>query len=113
MYRLKQIDFDGSYSYSNQVEVIIHLPETFSLSQNYPNPFNPTTKIRYELKERGRVDLKIYDVLGKEIADLVNKTQNPGQYTITFDGNNLPSGVYIYSLRVNNFLESKKMTLIK
>ena len=77
LYRLKQIDFDGSYSYSNQVEVIIHLPETFSLSQNYPNPFNPTTKIRYELKERGRVDLKIYDVLGKEIADLVNKTQNP------------------------------------
>jgi photosystem II stability/assembly factor-like uncharacterized protein len=113
LYRLKQIDYDGSFKYSNQVEVVIGSPGTFSLSQNYPNPFNPTTNINYQLKEKGHVNLKVYDVLGKEVANLINETQNAGQYTVTFNGSNLPSGIYIYSLRVNNFMRNKKMTLIK
>ena len=113
LYRLKQVDYDGSYKYSNEVEVTINSPVMFSLSQNYPNPFNPTTNISYQLKEKGYITLKVYDALGKEVSVLVNGNQSPGQYTVSFNGKNLPSGVYIYSLQSNNSVQNKKMTLIK
>ena len=85
----------------------------YSLLQNYPNPFNPTTNIEYQIKERGFVTLKVYDMLGKEVAVLVNENQDKGKYKISFDGSNLPSGVYIYSLRVNGFVQNNKMILMK
>ncbi len=81
--------------------------------QNYPNPFNPSTNIIYQVKEKGLVSLKVFDMLGREVVDLVNEEKEPGQYEVFFDGSNLPSGVYIYSIRVNNFTAVKKMALMK
>ena len=127
-YRLKQIDFDGSFEYSNIVEVELTLPIEFSLEQNYPNPFNPYTKIKYTIPnvtlsgvEGSRVALKVYDVLGNEIATLVNEEKQPGNYEVNFDASKFSSGVYFYELRVEDpstssgkdFVETKKMILIK
>ena len=93
-------------------------PVSFNLSQNYPNPFNPVTKIKFSLKEEGRlkiqeVKLIIYDILGKEISILVNESLHPGTYEVTFYGSNVPSGIYFYQLRAGDFVETKKMLLIK
>lgn len=85
----------------------------YGLLQNYPNPFNPLTNINYQVKEKGFVSLKVFDMLGKEVAILVNETKEEGQYSIMFDASNLPSGIYVYSLRVNDFVQNKKMTLLK
>lgn len=89
------------------------LPERFYLFPNYPNPFNPITTIRYSIKERGFVQLKVYDGLGKEVAVLVNKEKQQGNYSVSFDGVNLPSGVYIYTLHVKDFMKSRKMVLLR
>ncbi|MFZ2866152.1 MAG: T9SS type A sorting domain-containing protein, partial [Ignavibacteriaceae bacterium] len=86
---------------------------SFELSQNYPNPFNPTTRISYSLSERSNVTLKVYDVLGNEVATLVNTTKSAGNHVVTFGGENLASGLYIYTLKAGNFISSKKMVLIK
>lgn len=119
-YRLKQIDFDGSFEYSNIVEVDFNLPIEFSLEQNYPNPFNPSTKIKYNIPSVistiGRnlnVLLKVYDVLGNEIAILVNEEKPAGNYEVNFDASKLSSGVYFYKLQAGNFAETKKMNLIR
>src|SRR5690554_963977 len=117
-YRLKQIDFDGTYEYSNIVEAEINQPLEFSLSQNYPNPFNPITKIKYtvpqdEIREIKNVRLIVYDVLGNQVATLVNEEQHPGIYEVEFDGSNLSSGVYYYSLEAGNFRDIKKLILLK
>jgi hypothetical protein len=118
-YRLKQIDFDGSFEYSDVVAVEIISPVKFSLEQNYPNPFNPTTKIKYTVPvtlsevEGSLVTLKVYDVLGNEIATLVNEEKPAGSYEVEFDGNNLPSGIYFYQLQAGQFTQTKKMLLIK
>ncbi len=112
-YRLKQIDFDGSYEYSQEIEVEVAAPAKFALEQNYPNPFNPVTTINYQLPQSGFVTLKVYDVLGNEAASLVNEQKNPGKYSVDFDASKLASGVYIYQLRVNEYLSSKKMLLLK
>ncbi|MBK6913603.1 MAG: T9SS type A sorting domain-containing protein [Ignavibacteriales bacterium] len=120
-YRLKQIDFDGNFEYSNTVEVEITSPTEFTLEQNYPNPFNPTTKIKYEIPGQARNDntlvtLNVYDILGNEIATLVNEQQQPGTYEVEFNvGQNisLSSGVYYYQLRVGGFVETKKMILLR
>jgi hypothetical protein len=85
----------------------------FGLEQNYPNPFNPSTKINYNLAERSNVSLKVYDILGNEVATLVNTTEDAGKHAVTFDGKNLASGLYIYTLKAGNFTSSKKMILIK
>ena len=85
----------------------------YKLIQNYPNPFNPSTLISYQLKEKGFVSLKVYDMLGREVASLVNENQESGNYSVTFNAAGLPSGVYIYSLRVNDFVQNNKMTLMK
>ena len=113
-YRLKQIDFDGSskyYDLSNVVEV--SSPYTYSLSQNYPNPFNPSTKISWQLKNDGFVTLKVYDQLGKEVATLVNEERPAGSYEIEFNASSLASGVYYYRISSGNFVDTKKMILIK
>lgn len=89
------------------------LVSNFELAQNYPNPFNPSTKISYTLAERSSVTLKVYDVLGKEVANLVNTTQEAGSHTVNFDASNLASGLYIYTLNAGNFTSSKKMMLLK
>ena len=126
-YRLKQIDYDGSFKYSDVVEVEIGLPDEFSLLQNYPNPFNPTTKIRYsistspqsppyqggEAKQGWLVQLKVYNVLGKEVATLVNEQKPAGNYTVEFNASNLSSGIYYYKLQAGNYSEIKKMILLK
>jgi len=90
-----------------------NLLNNYNLSQNYPNPFNPSTKINYNVGEPGLVQLKIYNVLGVEIATLVNSQQNSGNYTVDFNGVKLSSGVYFYSLSVNNFTQTRKMILEK
>jgi photosystem II stability/assembly factor-like uncharacterized protein len=89
------------------------IPDKYYLHQNYPNPFNPTTNIRFQIKDSRFVTLKIFDVLGKEIATLVNDNLKAGQYEATFDGNSMASGIYIYRLTAGNFNEVKKMVLIK
>jgi len=113
-YRIKQTDLDGSFKYYYLgTEIQIGAPEKFELSQNYPNPFNPNTIIKYALPQDGNVTLRIYDILGKEVAVLVNDFQKAGNYNINFDAHRLSSGVYIYKLESGNFAESKKLTLIK
>jgi len=85
----------------------------FSLEQNYPNPFNPNTAISYGLSAFSKVELKVYDVLGNEIATLVDENQNAGSYKVNFNGSNLSSGIYIYTLRAGNNFKSAKMILLK
>ena len=95
---------------SNNDEIIAN---NFSLEQNYPNPFNPNTTINYTLGERGQVTLKVYDVLGTEVATLVNTTQEAGKHNVTFDASKLASGLYIYTLNAGSYTSSKKMMLLK
>jgi hypothetical protein len=111
-YRLKQIDFNGSFEYSEIVEAEI-APSVFSLSQNYPNPFNPGTTISYQLPVNGFVTLKVYDVLGNEAATLINEEKQAGEYKIEFKAANLSSGVYFYQLQAGSFVLTKKMLLVK
>lgn len=88
-------------------------PKSYGLSQNYPNPFNPVTTINYQLAKDGFVTLKIYNVLGREVVTLVKEYQSQGSYSSNFDASNLPSGVYIYELRVNGYSSVMKMTVLK
>ena len=89
------------------------IPDNYSLSQNHPNPFNPTTKIKYGLPEAGLVTIRVYDVLGNEVAILVNDRMEEGRYEVTLDASSLSSGVYIYHMRVNDFIDAKKMILLR
>ncbi|MBS4034505.1 MAG: T9SS type A sorting domain-containing protein [Ignavibacterium sp.] len=119
-YRLKQTDIDGSFEYSNEIEVEL-VPAGYALHQNYPNPFNPTTNIRYELLNESNVTIKVYDILGSEIMTLVNESKKPGIYEVEFNAENLSSGTYIYRISAGDagtsaeqsFVETRKMTLIK
>jgi len=114
-YRLKQVDFDGTFSYSDEVVVDVNAPLTFSLAQNYPNPFNPSTVINYQLPVAGLVTLKVFDVLGNEVVTLVNEEKNAGSYNAQFTMNNvqLSSGIYFYKLQAGSFVDTKKMILLK
>jgi len=112
-YRLKQIDFDGSYEYSNVIEVTVGVPIVFTLNQNFPNPFNPSTTIKYSIPEKSNVTLKIYDVLGNEIGTLIKEEKPAGTYEITWSEDQLPSGIYFYRLQAGSFRETKKMILMK
>ncbi|HZW40395.1 MAG TPA: T9SS type A sorting domain-containing protein [Ignavibacteriaceae bacterium] len=88
-------------------------PFIFSLGQNYPNPFNPSTKIKYTLPKQGLVTIKVYDVLGKEISQLVNEEKPSGEYEVEFDGRKLSSGIYYYKIQAGEFVQTKKMVLMK
>ncbi|MBE0572646.1 MAG: M20/M25/M40 family metallo-hydrolase [Ignavibacteriaceae bacterium] len=112
-YRLKQVDFDGTFSYSDVVNVSYDVPAEFVLSQNYPNPFNPSTRISYFVPQESFVSIKVYDFLGREVITLVNETKSTGSYEIIFDASNLPSGTYFYTLIAENYSSTKKMILIK
>ena len=112
-YRLKQIDNDGIFKYSKVVEVDFTQPLTFELSQNYPNPFNPTTKISYSIPVDGRVQLLVYRITGELVRSLVSEYQTAGIYTIDFDAAGLSSGIYFYKITANDFLQIKKMSIIK
>jgi hypothetical protein len=121
-YRLKQIDFDGSFSCSKVLNVNVSDHPEFSLEQNYPNPFNPATIIKYSVPSTETsvgtsfmkfVELKVYDILGNEVATLVNGQKPPGEYEIKFDGSNLPSGIYIYRLTAGNHTAAKKLIILK
>ena len=105
-------DFEG-YQGTNSVETVPGIPEEYSLSQNYPNPFNPSTTILYSIPRSGNVVLKIYNLLGQEVQTLVDQYQPVGNYKVTFDAGSLTSGVYFYSIRSDNFIQVKKMMLLK
>jgi len=126
-YRIRAKDINNNYSnYSESVEISYgtslqkivptitpNVQESYSLNQNFPNPFNPITRISYSILYKGFVKLKVYDFVGNEIVELVNEEKEKGIYSIVFNGNNLPSGVYIYTIKVNDFVESKRMILLK
>jgi hypothetical protein len=90
-----------------------HKQENYKLSQNYPNPFNPMTQIDYSVTQKGNVSLKVYNLLGEEVAILYNGMQQPGNYSARFDGSKLSSGMYLYQLKTNSFVEMKKLMLLK
>ena len=89
------------------------VPSDYALSQNYPNPFNPSTKIAFSLPKAGNVSLVVYDILGREVATLVNTFVNAGTHVVPFDASALSSGVYLYKITSGSFIDSKKMVLIK
>ena len=107
----------AAVSYLNVVtgvnEDVLLAPMRFSLSQNYPNPFNPTTQIEYDVPSAGRVTLTIYDILGKEVARLVDEDQSPGHRRVEFSGKGFPSGVYFYTLRAGTSSDTKKLVLLR
>ena len=89
------------------------IPKDYALHQNFPNPFNPTTVISYDLPVTGTVLLKVYDLLGREAATLVNQEQEPGRYSVPFDGSKYTSGIYFYKLQSGMYSQVKKMLLVK
>ena len=119
-YRLKQIDTNGNYEFSEVVE-IEYIPQIFALYHNYPNPFNPSTIIKYTIpivvvsgmKQSQFISLKVYDVLGNEVVTLVNEDKAAGTYEVEFNADNLPSGIYFYKLQAGDFVETKKMIYLK
>lgn len=117
-YRLKQIDYDGSYKFSKTIEVHLNVPSKFSLSQNYPNPFNPSTKINFELAANSKVTLKVFNILGQEVATLISKELTAGSHSINFNASALTSGIYFYSMTAkgeegSKYTSTKKMILMK
>ena len=117
-YRLKQIDFSGTFEYSSVVEVDVPAPAVFALDQNYPNPFNPSTMISFRLAVDSKVSLKVFDVLGQEVVTLVNANMAAGGHNVSFDASSLNSGVYLYKIEATgidgtNFVDVKKMILTK
>ncbi len=113
-YRLRQIDNGGGYKYSEEVEIdAADIPKEMALEQNFPNPFNPNTVISYQLSDVSLVDLRIYDILGREVAVLVSAIQDPGLHRITFDGSTISGGIYLYRLTAGTFIAVKGMLLLK
>jgi trimeric autotransporter adhesin len=112
-YKLKQVDFDGTYEYSNVIEVDVPAPAVFTLEQNYPNPFNPSTKIRFSIPVETDVRLNVYNTLGQEVAEIVNSRLKEGYHEVNFDAVSLTSGIYFYRLEADKFVEVKKMIILK
>jgi len=112
-YRLKQIDLDGTFEYSDEIQLEVIIPDVFALEQNYPNPFNPSTKITFSLAVDSKVSFRVFDVLGQEVATIINSDLVAGLHNIDFNASNLNSGVYFYTLQAGNFVEIKKMVLMK
>ena len=111
-YRLKQIDDDGKYEYSKIVEVEV-ITNEYVLYQNYPNPFNPVTTVRYQLPKESKVVIRIYNILGSEVMEILNEQKEAGIYEVEFNPSDLPSGVYFYQLKAEDFIETKKTVLKK
>ncbi len=113
VYRLKQFDFDGTSSLSEEIIVEVSNPSNFVLNQNYPNPFNPSTNIKFSLPNSGYTNLSIYNMVGEKVSELVNQVLPEGEYNLRFDGANLPSGIYIAKLSSESYRQTIKMTLLK
>ena len=112
-YRLKQIDFDGTYAYSNVITVQITKPAKIKLFQNCPNPCNPETTISFSVPEANNISLNIYNVLGENVEPIVEEFLFAGHYNYKWQAQNLPSGIYYYTLKAGSFSETKKMVLIR
>jgi len=112
-YRLKQVDYDGSYEYSDVVEVDFAAFNSYLLEQNYPNPFNPTTTISFNVAEKSNVKISILNSIGEELAEVLNEEKEAGYHQVEFNAANLPSGVYFYQLEAGEFISTKKMILLK
>jgi len=113
-YRIKQVDFNGNITFYNLAETLVFgTPTKFELSQNYPNPFNPSTTISFSIPQKSDVSVKIFDILGNEIATLVNETKEAGRYNVSFNASKYSSGVYFYTIKAGSLYETKKMTLLK
>lgn len=112
-YRLKQVDFNGTYSYSNEVLADVQAPALFTLEQNYPNPFNPNTNVSFSLAKPTFVKLSVFNLLGEEVQVLKNEFMDAGSHSVTFNASSLPSGTYIYRIDTPEFSSVKKMTLMK
>jgi hypothetical protein len=117
-YRLKQVDFDGKYEYSNEVFADISVPAEYSLAQNFPNPFNPSTSIQFTLKVDAKVSLRLFDALGQEVRTILNDNYSLGSYKIDVNAADLNSGVYFYTIDASGvdgskFSSTKKMILMK
>jgi photosystem II stability/assembly factor-like uncharacterized protein len=112
-YRLKQIDFDGSFTNSSEIEVDVTLPIKFALEQNFPNPFNPITTINYSIPKDGFVSLSVFNLIGEKVAELVNSNIKAGSHQINFDASKFSSGIYFYKLESGSFTETRKMILMK
>jgi hypothetical protein len=119
-YRLKQIDLDGSIHFTDPISIEVvtdvvrkDLPLEFALLQNHPNPFNPATEIRYQTSEVSHVTLKVYDLLGREVATLVNELQDAGDKSVQFNARNLASGMYLYTLTAGSFTATRKLVVMK
>jgi len=109
----KQFDYNGTYEYSNVIEVDVRSLDDYALEQNYPNPFNPVTTIGYVLKEKSSANLILLNAIGEEVAVLVNEEQDKGFHKVDFNAVNLSSGVYLYTIKVGSFVQTKKMLLMK
>jgi hypothetical protein len=119
-YRLKQVDLGGPVHFTEPIVVDVTTgvaeakpPLKFSLSQNYPNPFNPATQVRYQVSEVGHVTVRVFDILGSEVAALVNEVKQPGEYKVEWNAENFPSGVYFYSLTAGEYRRTLKMLLVR
>lgn len=113
-YRLKQIDRDGEFKYSESIEISISaFPKIFGMEQNFPNPFNPSTTIRYEVPIRSHVSLSVFNSLGEKVVTLVNENKEPGEFNIVFNAARLASGVYLYRMEAGNFSQTRKLVVIK
>jgi photosystem II stability/assembly factor-like uncharacterized protein len=113
VYRLKQIDYNGTFEYSNEIYVYVTTPVSFSLEQNYPNPFNPTTTIEYSLAGDTQVNLQVFDALGNTLVTLVNGYEKAGKHNVVFDARSFSSGIYYYKLNAGEFSSIKKLVLLK
>ncbi len=112
-YKLKQIDYDGTFEYSQVVEVEIPLVNEFSLSQNYPNPFNPTTTISFQLPQESFISLKVYDAIGTEVETIAEGEYPAGVHEVIFSADNLSSGLYLYRIISGNNELTRKMLVVK
>jgi len=112
-YRLKQVDYDGTYEYSSEVEVAVTIPNVYSLAQNYPNPFNPSTTIEFSIPNSELVNIVVYNALGERVTELVNTILPEGQHKVVFNAVGLASGIYIVKMKAGSFTETRKMNLLK
>ena len=112
-YRLRQVDFDGTFEYSSSIEVEGVSPTQYSLKQNYPNPFNPTTTIGFTLPSESIVKISIYNLIGQKVAEVVNSKFSSGNHSVDFNATNLASGIYLYKIEAGSFTSVKKMQLMK
>ena len=112
-YRLKQVDFDGTYAFSPVQVVTLQAPSSLKVHRNYPNPFNPVTTIMYELPGEGPVQIEVYDMQGRKIRSLLDEVKQAGRYEMTFDASGLASGLYWYRVTANGFSQSKVMHVLK